>query len=114
MSIWINRKNKNQKPSIYSVSIPVEFLIIFLGLLASVFAARYIFNPAQFQNDSITITLLGFILFIISKISLFTKGIWNSWGSGKMKKHFKWLYRCGYFLMIFGIICMLAALKNNI
>ena len=104
MSIWINRKNKNHKSSIYSVSIPIEFLIIFLGLLASIFATRYIFHPEQFRDDSIVIMLLGFILFIISKISLFTKGIWNSWGTSKMKKHFKWIYRCGYLLMIIGII----------
>lgn len=111
MSIWINRNNKKHKSFIYSVSIPFEVLIIFLGLIASILATRYALHPEQFRMDSILITLLGFILFFVSKVSLFIKGIWNSWGTNKMKKHFKWLYRLGYLFMVIGIAGTLISLN---
>jgi hypothetical protein len=104
MSLWFYRKGKEEDPSIFSVTIPFEVLIIILTFLAALLVPRYMFNAKQLGADSIYIALFGFILFLISKLSLFAKGIWNSWGSKPMKKPFGWIYRCGYILIIIGFL----------
>ena len=110
MSLWFYRKGKEEDSSIFSVTIPFEVLIIILSLLAALLVPRYMFNAKQLGTDSIFITLFGFILFLISKISLFAKGIWNRWGSKLMKKPFRRIYECGYILMVIGFVGVLISI----
>jgi hypothetical protein len=63
----------------------------------------------QVVRNSFYIIALGFALLTISKVSLFMKGIWHSWGPSRMTKPFKILYVLGYILMGFGIIQILVA-----
>ncbi len=104
MSIWIYRKNDANKKSIYSVSIPFEILIVIIGIIAMLLIPRYFHNFQQLAIDSIAMTMAGFILLLISKISQFQKGIWNSWESKQMRKPFKLSYWFGYALMILGAL----------
>lgn len=103
MSFWIYRKNKEGKREVYSVTIPFELLMIAFGLLAAIFIPRYIINPGHALKDSFLIVVVGFVLFAISKVSLYRKGIWNSWGARLMDKPYRFLYRFGYLLMALGI-----------
>lgn len=104
MSIWYFKKDKDGKTSVYSEYFPFEFIMIFTGLLAAMFGPRYFHNSTQFGVDSFTLTLFGFALFFISKMSLFKKGVWSSWGTELMSKPFKYIYWCGYVLMGLGIL----------
>ena len=104
MSFWIYRKDKDGKKRLYDVYIPIELLIILLGLFCGIFAPRYIHDHTKFVYDSITILLAGFVFLLISKISLFSKGIWNSWGSSLMNAPFNYLYWIGYVLMGLGLV----------
>ena len=104
MSFWIYQKNKDGKSSVTSVTVPFEMIIILLGLLAGLLFPRYFHNEVQFGKDALALTFLGFSLFLISKISLFQRGIWNSWGTKQMKKPFNWLYKVGYVFMGLGFV----------
>ena len=106
MSFWFYRK-KGNKSSIYSASIPFELILIFFGIFAAVVIPRYMFNSSQMGKDSLLLLIIGFILLFISKLSLFSKGIWNSWGTKQMNKIFKYLYRLGYGLIGIGCIGVL-------
>ena len=108
MSIWIYRKDKDYKKSIYSISVPFEAILIIFGIIVASIAPRYIQNSSQLVPDAIAIIMTGFVLFLISKISMFIRGIWNSWGTMNMRRPFTYLYRTGYFLMVTGLLgCLL-------
>jgi len=104
MSFWFYRKDKNGKRYVYSVTIPLELIILIFGLLVGILTPRYLMDSNQFGRDSLMLVLFGFLLFFVSKLSLFLKGIWNSWGSKMMNKPFKLLYHSGYTFMFIGIL----------
>jgi hypothetical protein len=106
MSIWIYRKNREGKKEIYSMSIPFGPLLILLGFLLAIIIPR-LMKPSQYLKESSFIVAVGFMLVLISKISLFRKGIWNSWGPKLMDKPYRILYKCGYVLVGIGIISCL-------
>jgi hypothetical protein len=56
-------------------------------------------NPYAF-----TICIVGFLLFLISKISLFRKGSLFSFGTKRLSENMKNLYCLGYWLMAVGLI----------
>jgi hypothetical protein len=105
MSWWIYKKDKDGKTSIYTEPVlPVELIMIFVGLLMAMVGPRYFHNSTQLGIDSLTLTILGFALLFISKITLFRRGIWNSWGAKLMSKPFKYIYWSGYILIGLGIL----------
>ena len=110
MSFWYYKKEKNGKRSLIAADVPFELVIFTVGLLAALFIPRYVRNQAQMAIDGFYVIAAGFILLLISKVSLFAKGIWNSWGSAKMTKPFKVIYIVGYVFIgigIFGILLFL-------
>ena len=113
MSFWIYRKDKSGKKSLYSIDFPYESLIILIILLCGLFASRYIYDKTKFAYDSIGLLIVGFVFLLIAKISLFRKGIWNSWGSSLMSTPFKYLYWTGYILMILGIVLGAVFMKTS-
>ena len=56
-------------------------------------------NPASF-----IVTIFGFILFIVSKISQFRKDYIFSFGTKNMSECMANFYRVGYWLMVVGLI----------
>jgi len=57
-------------------------------------------NPSIFA-----VVLVGFILFLIAKFSVLSKGIKFSFGTGHMSPIMANIYRVGYWLMLVGILC---------
>lgn len=113
MSFWIYKKDKKGKTSIYTVPfLPLEFIMLFIGLLAVLIVPRYFCNSTQLGIDSLALAIFGFALLFISKITLFRKGIWNSWGTKLMSKPFKYVYWCGYILIGLGILGSVFFNKN--
>jgi hypothetical protein len=71
-------------------------------------------GPSLFRNPSI-IAIVPFVLLsvglsclIISKMSLYRKGIWFSFGPGVMTKGYAKLYKVGYLLLGVGALILLA------
>lgn len=103
MSYWLYRKGKDGKTYTYSVTVPIEMIIIIIAIIVCHLVPRYINNSVQVGKDSLTLCLIGFTLFTVSKISLFRRGIRNSWGTDQMNNTFRWLYKAGYTFMIIGL-----------
>ena len=103
MSIWIYRKNKTGKKSVTTISGPLFLIMVFILYMGS-----FIAIAVQRGIDPIFFTCLylagiGFVFFVISKISQFSRGVWNSWGMKEMPIIGKAFYVAGYCLMAFGI-----------
>jgi hypothetical protein len=111
MSIWFIQKEKKGSVNIISAEIPLFLILILLGIIAG-YLGLVSFNSTQkinaaFFNFSFFLVMSGFGAVLISKISLFRKGFWKSWGSNLMTKPFKLIYRAGYSFLCLGMIFIL-------
>lgn len=84
------RENKISKFTEVCFYILIPFLIYFH------------MNDAKVQVYGSPVLLLGFILFLIAKISVIRKGSYFSFGCDNMGKKMMWSYFAGYLLMITG------------
>ena len=104
MSIWVYTKSKDGKRSLTSISVPYEFILLSLGLIAGImgpalFSKDY---PADFVRCAFFICC-GFVLFLLAKLFQFSAGRWITWGWGGMPWLGKALYLTGYLLMVCGV-----------
>ena len=106
MSFWFYKKEKKGKKSLYAVDIPYDAIMPLLGMIAALLFVRYL-NLNNFIKDFFYLIFAGFFLLLISKISLFSRGIWNSWGTKHMSKTFRILYIVGYGFMGTGVVLIL-------
>jgi hypothetical protein len=74
-----------------------------LGMLAALLIPHYL-NLNNLIKDCFYLISAGFFLLLISKISLFSKRVWNSWGLKHMSKTFRLLYITGYILIGIGVV----------
>ncbi len=108
MSVWYQQKEKNGRTSLIGFDISYELIIIFIGLVVAIFTPVII--TGQYQTGSL-IVAVGFVLFFISKVSLFRRGIWRSWGPAQMSNSYKALYVTVYVFRLFGIGLVLLIYK---
>ncbi len=112
MSIWYSKREKDGKKSLVGVDIPFPLIITMLGLFAAIIGTRLLKNPPQLVIGSFYLVAFGFLLLLISKVSLFAKGIWISWGYLRMSKFFRFVYIFGYISIGIGIMIILVAYKS--
>lgn len=80
---------------------------IFVGLgLLGLNKAMHIESSISMRIE-IAVYGVGFILFLIAKMSMIRKGIFHSFGAKKMNRINKVLYYAGYALMVSGVIMVL-------
>jgi hypothetical protein len=58
----------------------------------------------------LTLYGLGFLLFLLAKLSVIKTGTWISFGSKQMSPGYRWLYRSGFLLMGLGFFLTLGLL----
>ena len=115
MSLWFYKTDDYGKQSIYCVNIPFQLIFIsivfFVGITTTILSTHFI---GKLENllDSFLLIIVGFAFFLISKISLFVRGIWISWGMKSMAKTFKVMYIVGYILMGLGGIIIISILSS--
>jgi len=112
MSIWWHSKNKSGKGTVTSVSIPFPLIFVFIACVIALFVPSMYSNPySLIYKKYLYIVGVGFLLFFISKLFQYKKGIWTSWGMVDMPTFGKVCYLLGYALMIFGIINLIILLQ---
>lgn len=104
MSFWVQKNENDGKSHVYSVSVPIELIMVFVALAVGLIAPRYINDSLQLGKDSLKLSAFGCFFIVIAKLSLFRKRIWNSWGSKLMKKPFALAYKMGYFFVAVGVL----------
>jgi len=108
MSFWIYNKDKSGRTILWQIDIAIPLLMMMLAALLAVV------GPNLFQNPSIVLWVpfvfsgAGFILLFISKLSLYRKGIYNTFGPGHMTKTYATLYKVGYVLIGLGVLLLLS------
>jgi len=108
MSIWWYGKDKDGKKSITSISIPYPIFVIVFGMIIAVVAPLLSSGklPPQFIINTFFLCS-GFLLFFISELYQFKRGIWTTWGWRDMPAIGKAFYLAGYLLMGYGAIKLL-------
>jgi|GEM_PF-2292231 len=113
MSFWYYKKEKGGKTSLTAVDIPVLLIMSILGFFVALVGPRIFGSPSQLVIDAFHIIAVGFSLLFISKVSMFMKGIWVSWGYSRMPKLFKLFYMLGYILIGIGLFGFLVVYKTG-
>lgn len=80
-----------------------------LLLIPVAFAALHnIWQGEVHTPSAFVLTLIGFVLFAIAKLSVIRKEHWINFGTKRMTENMANLYRLGYWLMIIGVACTFA------
>jgi len=108
MSLWWSKQNKNGRRYLWQIDYDPLTVTIVIGLLAA------LIGSSLFRNHSLIIIysplaflIAGLACLIISKSSLYKKGIWFSFGPGLMTKGYASLYKAAYILLGIGVLLIL-------
>lgn len=82
-------------------------LLLMPGLLFIAAAFYFIHSYAIARAFILTLLVTGFVLFLVSKLSVIRSGNFITFGSGLMSRQYRTLYRIGYILMGIGILLSL-------
>ncbi len=107
MSFWIHGKDKDGKAILWQVDIPIPLIVVFVGLLAALIAPRTLQIARIMIWLPFALSAAGLALLFISKISLFRKGIWLSFGPRQMSRGYGNVYKAGYALLGLGVLLLL-------
>lgn len=67
----------------------------------------FLHRPLIFLAISSGLTLLGFFLFVLSKMPIYKKAVWWRFGYGGMSTRSKRIYLTGYLFMSLGVCGLL-------
>lgn len=114
MSFWCYSQEKSGKRYLYQIDYPIVIIVALSGIIAAIICQTISLNICR--NPSMVffpffILIGGLACLIISKISLYRKRIWFSFGSGLMSKGYVKLYKVSYFLIIMGVLLVLLLLN---
>ena len=94
----MRRFHENQLSPVTKFSIYLLFIVAYCAVIYNIINLNPV-NPNAFM-----IVLIGFLFFLISKISLIRNGIIISFGTGKMSNMMGNFYRLGYWVMAVGVL----------
>ena len=100
MSMWNNKAFTENELSRFG-KLAVTFLFVIPVMYITI---RNIINGEVSSPYAFIVCIVGFVLFLISKISLFVKGTWVGIGTKKLTDNMANLYRLGYWFMAVGLI----------
>jgi hypothetical protein len=100
MTMWNNKAFTENELSFFGKAA----VIILLVIPASFITVRNIIIGEVANPYAFVICIVGFLLFLISKVSVFRKGALVSFGTKRLSENMENLYRLGYWLMAVGLI----------
>lgn len=108
MSFWIYKKDKNGKTILWLIDVPFSLLMLFTAFLAALIGPKLYGNPSIILWLPFALSAAGVVLLLISKLSLYGKGIWISFGPKQMSKKYASIYKAAYVLIGLGVLLLLA------
>ncbi len=111
MSFWSYKRDKSGKKILWQIDFDPMIIMIVIGLLAALIGPSLFLNPSIIKMFPFGFLTAGLACLIISKISLYKKGIWFSFGPGLMTKGYAILYKVAYVLLGAGVILLLLLLN---
>jgi len=114
MSYWIYGRDKNSRSHVWQVDVDPMFILIVIGLLASLILPNIIRHPSLAAAGSLALTVAGLGCVAVAKTSLWRQGIWTSWGPRRMTRGYATLYRWGWAGIGIGIFFVLLTLRLTV
>ncbi|MDA8240093.1 MAG: hypothetical protein M0Z67_06955 [Nitrospiraceae bacterium] len=108
MSLWWYKRDKSGNKILWQIDYDPMIIMVVIGLLAAIIGPSLFRNPSIIIEFPFVLLAVGLACLIISKISLYRKGIWCSFGPGFMTKGYAKLYKVGYLLLGVGTLVLLA------
>ena len=100
MTMWNNKSFKENELSLFGKGLIIIGLVIPVVFLS----VRNIFKGHVERPFAFVICLFGFFCFLISKLPLFRKGVFFSFGTKQLSENMNNIYRIGYWLMAVGLV----------
>jgi fumarate reductase subunit D len=100
MTMWNNKAFTENEMSLFGKA----FVIIAIVVPVIILVVRNVLLGHVDQPYAFAICIIGFFCFLISKLSLFRKGVLFSFGRKRLSENMGNLYRIGYWLMAFGLV----------
>jgi hypothetical protein len=107
MSLWLYKRDKSGKKILWQIDFKPLSIMVVLGLLAALIGPSIFRNPFIIIFSPFALVTVGLACLIISKISLYKKGIWLSFGYALMSKGYAKLYKVAYVLIGLGMLILL-------
>jgi hypothetical protein len=111
MSLWIYKKDKSGKTVLWQIDVAIPFVTVLLGLLLALIASRQSEMLSFIVWFPFALSATGLLLLLISKFSLYRRGILHSFGPGQMTRTYAVLYKAAYVLLGLGVLLILALLR---
>ncbi len=109
MSWWMYRRDADGRFVVWQIDVDLMIIVFVLGLLVTFVVPRWMRGPTAIASDAGVLLLAGLSCLTASKISLFRRGVWGSWGPRLMTKLWARLYKIGYGLIFGGVFLLLLA-----
>lgn len=93
------------------IDIPPFILVICTGIFAAITIPNIFAHPKGSFIIIWTVIITGLILFIITKITVFKKGLLMSFGTKAMTPFYRKLYYIGYTLIVLGCLVVFLYIK---
>ena len=100
MTIFNNKPFSENELSFFGKAMITLFVFIPICIIT----VKNIFLGEVSHPYAFAVCIFGFILFLISKISLFRKCLWFSFGTKRLSGDMGNIYRLGYWFMSAGVI----------
>jgi hypothetical protein len=107
MSLWLYKRDKSGKKFLWQIDFEPLSVIMVLGFLIALIGPSIFRNPTILIYFPYALVTIGLACLIISKVSLYKKGIWFSFGPALMSKGYAKLYKIAYVLMGLGTLILL-------
>ena len=113
MSFWITKKENDGKAYLWQIDVDPLIIIMLIGIFAAMIIPQIHHNPSLLIILPLVLSVFGIVLLIISKISLYRKGIWFSFGSKLMSRGYARLYKLAYIFIIIGNLVLLMVISDT-
>jgi len=107
MSFWWYTLGKRGKRHLWLVDTDPMLVVMGLVMTAAIIGTNLLSHP----SIPFVLAASGLACLTLSKISLFRRGIWLSFGPGLMSKGYATLYKVAYVLIGMGVLLMLLLLS---
>jgi uncharacterized membrane protein YvlD (DUF360 family) len=107
MSLWVYKKDNTGKRHLWQIGFDPLIIIVVIGLVAALIWPHIFQTPWFILIIPLVLLTAGLALLIISKLSLYWKGIWFSFGPGLMSKGYVTTYKVAYVLIVMGVLLLL-------
>jgi len=111
MSLWIYKKEKNGKKILWQIDFDPMVIMVIIAMLAALIGPVFVQDPSIIVKFPFVLLGAGLVCLIISKMSLYKRGIWFSFGPKLMSQGYAKLYKAAYILIGFGVLILLLLLN---